>query len=565
MPSGFKTITQSKSSPIPTLVRQMDELQRISSDYKREQLGEDWFRDVRDFFSLQTMQATAPSFRPRVIVPELQMYMLAEAGDVTDNSPVIYITEREHGRDKAREQAMRGAWRQGQFNIQLFLAQLWANLGGTGIAMVGFDPWARGGRGETWLKVCDPGNCYPDPAASSEDDWEYFVLVEKKYLDWVQARFPEQGYRIEARPSTHTPGSGDTTLGMPFGPMMSPGGLPEQYTGMSDGQVSFRRSWTNDTTIEKVRDLAGSAAGKELDIAPSKYRKMFPNGRLTMDAEGTILFDGDNYVPHRQFPFVRFWGMPSLQGFWGVPPIRYTRSLQELAERMYTQVFENAIRLNNGWILIPNTTGIDADKFGGLPGEITVYDAMQGHKPEVVWPKEMPAHMAQLPQLLLEEQRRVQGHTEARQGNPGAGNVSEDLYEAAVGQASKITKIRGRFFAASVQRAAELVFYFMARFHKNALQFPPAEKGSEELTQWKPIDGESLYYDVWLDEGSIEPMSQQNLRKTALALKQAGLYDIESTLEALGLPNAKEIAEKVTQQLQLEALANVKSPGRKQR
>jgi hypothetical protein len=232
---------------------------------------------------------------------------------------------------------------------------------------------------------------------------------------------------------------------------------------------------------------------------------------------------------------------------------------------MYTQIFENAVRLNNGWILIPSATGVDADKFGGLPGEITVYDAQQGMKPEVVWPRDMPAHMTQLPQVLLEEQRRLQGHTEARQGNPSAGNVSEDLYEAALGQASKITKIRGRFFAASVQRAAEMVFYFMARFLRNPLQFPPSEPGSDDLTQWQPVDTESMLWDVWLDEGSIEPMSQQNLRKTALQLKQAGLYDIESTIEALGIPNAKEIAQKVIQQLQLEALANIRQPGRRTR
>jgi len=568
MATGFQTvITTSKTASTPTLCRQLDELQRISGEYRREQLGEDWFRDVRDFFSLNTMQATAPSFRPRVLVPELQMQMLAEAGDVTDNTPVIYITNRDTGRDKNREQAMRGSWRQGQYNLQLFMAQLWANLGGTGFVMVGFEPWARGGRGEVWLRVVDPGNCYPDPAANCDDEWEFFGLVERKYLDWVRSRFPEQGYTIQARPITRTPATSDTLMGQPFGPMqMSGGGLPETIAGASDGMVAFRRFWVNDTTVERVKDLAGNSAGRELDIAPAKFHKMFPNGRLVMDADSQhVIYDGDNYVPHGKFPFIRFMGMPSLEGIWGVPPIRYTRSLQDLAERMYTQLFENAIRLNNGWILIPNSTGVDADKFGGLPGEITVYDAQQGHKPEVVWPKEMPAHMAQLPQLLLEEQRRLQGHTEARQGNPGAGNVSEDLYEAAVGQASKITKIRGRFFAGSVQRVAEQVFYCMARFLRNPLQFPPGEAGSEELSEWKPIDAESLYWDVWLDEGSIQPMSQQMLRKTAIALKQAGLYDIESTLEALGIPNAKEISEKVTQQLSLEALANVKSPGRKQR
>lgn len=557
----FTTLPNDKSSTsVPTLCRQLDELQRLSSELKRDLLGEQWFREVDEYYTLNSMQGIAPSFRPRVIVPELQLYMLAEAGDITDNSPVIYITEREHGRDKDREAVIRGAWRQGQYNLELFTAQLWANLGGTGIIMVGFDPWARGGRGSIWLRAVDPGDFYPDPLAQNDEELQYAGICEKRFVDYVRAHFPEQGYSIRSQPITKTPGTDAGVMSMPFGPMGSVGGLPMEHA-QSDGTVLLRRFWVNDSTVERVKQAAGSSAGKDLDIAPSKFKLQFPNGRLIIDADSTLLYDGDNYVPHGKMPFVRVLGGPPLKGYWGVPPTRYTRSLQDLAERMYSQTFENAIRLNNGWILIPSNCGVDADKFGGLPGEITVYDSSQGGKPEMVWPQPMPAHMVQLPQVLLEEQRRLQGHTEARQGNPGAGNISEDLYEAAIGQASKLTKIRSRFFAASVQRVAEQVFYFMARFLKNPLQFPPAEPGSDELTEWKPID-ESRDWDIWLDEGSIQPMSAQMLRRSAIALKQAGLYDIESTLEALGIPNAHEIADKATKELALGALTKIKKGAR---
>src|SRR6266478_4019741 len=79
VPLWSRTANPSGSDERPAITQQIDLLQRIAKDAKRDLLGADWFKDVKNFYSLDAAQGAGPlTFRPRVDIPELQMQMLSE-------------------------------------------------------------------------------------------------------------------------------------------------------------------------------------------------------------------------------------------------------------------------------------------------------------------------------------------------------------------------------------------------------------------------------------------------------------------------------------------------------
>jgi hypothetical protein len=193
---------------------------------------------------------------------------------------------------------------------------------------------------------------------------------------------------------------------------------------------------------------------------------------MIVDVEGTILVDGESWCPiYDMWPIVPVWALPPWDTVWCPAPSKLTKSLQDAGERLMTQSFENAYRLNNGIMVIHAASDLTAETVGGLPGEVLVVSAnAPPNSVEIKYPGPMPAQMTQLPMQYLQLQKELQGSNPARQGNPGAGNISADLFESAVSQ-SQMTKLKARLFAYSVQKAAELMFYIMCKFYTNPRTF----------------------------------------------------------------------------------------------
>src|SRR5262249_37751177 len=150
-----------------------------------------------------------------------------------------------------------------------------------------------------------------------------------------------------------------------------------------------------------------------------------------------------------------------MNSFWVPPPVRYTKNLQEIAQRMLTGVYENAVRVNNAQTFIDERTNIDPANYGGIPAEVTVISS-GSPPPTLVWPQAMPAHFTQLPELLLAKQRQIQGFTGMRQGQPQPGNIAQGLFDASVFQSQVLTRMRAKLMGPAAQALAELVFYTMA-------------------------------------------------------------------------------------------------------
>lgn len=557
-----------EKDPDQIVTRQIDELIRLSEDERDRQLGGQWFTDINAFYTLTGLGGNAPSFRPKVVIPELQTLMLAEATDISESSPKVFLLN-QGKRDKEKEKAFQEHWRQQQYNLSLFFGELWALFCGTGFLQVGVDPLARRGQGEVWMNARDASTTFPDPGTLDPDHWVYVAWEDKMYLDEICSTWPEAGARLRRRAKGYVSAkigsddSGPGGLSLPEGPMRYGSGSVPQKRILGDGRLIVRQIHINDYSTEALSESERNRIKDTLGplTPPPQYKLMYPHGRWIVECEGVVLADGDNWCPFKMFPIVPIQSMPRLKSFWVPPPVRYTKSLQELAERMLTGVFENGVRLNNGTWFIDERTGLNAEDFGALPGEVRVINS-GSPPPEVKYGQAMPAHFTQLPELLMTKQRMVQGFTPMRAGQPAAGNISQSLYDASVFQSQVLTRMRAKLMAPAIQKVSELIFYNMMRYYTQGRSFPGfGGPQGLDMVPWKPSTGDwESAYEVFLEPGSIRPLSASYLRSLVTALLDKGKVPLEFALNMLDLPGADEIAEQQREELELAAISKTRKP-----
>jgi len=168
----------------------------------------------------------------------------------------------------------------------------------------------------------------------------------------------------------------------------------------------------------------------------------------------------------------------------------------------------------------------------------------------------MPQHMTQLPQMLLSLQKELQGYSDSRQGQPGAGNISPDLFEASLYQSKSLTRCRERLLAHSVKEIAEQIFDHMATYYTGPRAFPSMNENFETIP-WLPLDSNNKL-GLYVDPTSLNPISKSAMRTLAPQMRQAGVLDVLTYLKAIDFPDAENVAQKMDREMQLAALAKAR-------
>jgi hypothetical protein len=549
--------TQDYRSPIS---RHLDEWTRLSDDHRNSVLGQVYLEDLEPFYNLVDQGDPLPSFRPLIRIPQLQVLMMQEANDLTETAPEPYILNQQKGaRDEEREKGLQCEWRRSQINYHSMFTILMSLYAGMCPLQIGYDPDARQGRGALWSKMRDPRSFKCDPFVDYTLNWSFIILEDWMHLDAVKAEHPETARyvkpRVQGRSMSPVVTTGGYGFQMPPGPMSLIPGLPNNRRIPDDNRVLVRHCYCLDYTREKIEDHQLPSG----EIVPGDFAWKYPNGRYIKECEGWILVDGDNPFPLKLFPIVPFWGTLPLYSIWAPPAIRFSREIQHVAERLYTGMFENFTRLNNAVWFIDERTGIDPEAFGGMPGEVQVINA-NSPVPQQVAPAPWPAHAIQAPQLLLDKQKELQGFTPARQGQPGAGNISPELFDESILRSQGITQLRGRLNAVAYQRIGELMFYTMLRYYRQQKLYLKGSKGYE-IVNW-PETQRPDQFDFELDPESILPFSKAMLRRLMPELRKMGMMDVASGLDIAGIPRAEEVAQRLEQEQSLAALARTRGARR---
>jgi len=554
VPATGSSKTEGDASTKDIRARQIDELVRQSETARKEVYGVNHDEDVANFYNLFERTRRMPTFRPRIAAPQLQLLLLQEAAEATDTNMRVFI-HKEEGRDKQREKAFQEHWKQEFFNLQLLMAQIYAQFSGTAWLQVGNDPFAKRGKGNVWLRARLPKNVHVDPISPWPEDWTWQVFEDFVYLDQIKKEMPDHAENVKraSAKSENLAGAAAGSLEMPAGPMsVTMRGLPSGDSYSSDGPMKRRFCYSRDTTMRDLKREEEREFIKHKLKVPDQL-PVYPLGRMTVECEGTILVDGHSPLPLGDlWPAYPVWSVPPWDTVWCPAPMKYTKSLQDAAEQQMTNNYENARRLNNGVVVIHASTGITANTFGGLPGEIVVVGANSppGQGIDIKYPPPFAAQQMDYPMKLLALQKELRGATPARQGNMNPGNVGPDLFEAAVSQSQAGTRLTARLFAWTVQKIAELTFYTMAKSYTDERVY----RDKDKVMKWEP-DSAAEDYEVQVPEGAVRPMSQSALRSMVIELKKAAMIDTRHALDMLDVPEADEIADAIEKEMALAALA----------
>jgi hypothetical protein len=541
------------------ICQQIDNLQRIAQQQRKDQLGDEWFRQIRDSYNLYPRDTETPIFRPTMRIPEAQILGFMEAIDLTDIDPRIYIvkTFANYDQDENAEACLQAQWRDSQVNLNILYALMWAWFCGCGFIQVGYDTDLRNGRGDTTAYWRDPETVFPDPYSVDDKKWQYVILEDHMWLDVIKQYWPVPAQRVtlnrspEPLPLSSMGRRGVFGLEVPTGPMqgMIPG-LPVSSTP-GDARVRVRTLFLRDNS--RVRVTGGKQEQIEFTgMARQEYRMRYPRGRMIVECNNVILFDGENPYWHGEFPVVRFLGMPALHGFWAPPPFRYTKALQDMAERFTTQDFENMVRLLNGVWFIDESTGIDTERFGGVPGE-TQMIAQGSPVPTLIQPKGSGEGI-QNGEVLLAKQRQLQGFGDPRMGLNPQGNVSNDLFSGSLMQGQTLSRGRAKLMYEPIRRLAYLIFTTMAQFTKDERLYADPRADGFGTIRWEPVPpNRVMQYEAHVDPASLQPFSGVMIRQMALALKNMGALDTEGLLEAVRYPNRKKVLDRLNKEAQMQA------------
>jgi hypothetical protein len=550
----------------------LDEMWRLGIQKRDSILGTDYFSRLRDFWNMRQGVASTsrtPTFRPTIMFSDLHWMSIQEAGDLTDNSPIPIITGGDNQRRAPDEKALRGQWYIGEYGMSFYHASLEALLAGTGVLMMVYDAYARRGRGSVCLKWIDTENFVVDPSCTSFRNWQYVVYRARLSLDEIRRSFPGPARRLPRFPtaaSIGVPKIGAAQGESPDQLKMPPGPMQQMALGpLGAGTDTRVAEWflILDDGRKQVRDIGGS---KETALLPEpQTMPAYPYGRLIIRCDKIKLFDGPN--PYRRFPFIPVQVHPARQNFWAPPPIRYVIQLQEIAQTLSRQTIENAVRLNNGLVVINEAAGLAADKILGLPGERVVVNSPEGvdRAIKILTPPPFSAESLSMPDKLLDKMRSNFGQSDQRAGKLPAGNVSSNLYDSSLSQATGLTQVRARLMQPSVKLALEMVYETMLQYQNPTMfPYPSAEKDQAlEFIKWSGArDPDEIdNWELLVDPSSIKAMSSAMARQYALLLRNAGLLDVLSTLEAIGWPDAENVAKKVQDEQSMQLLSKESSRG----
>lgn len=520
-------------------------------DWLNSYWGDLWDRDM-------------PSFKPPIVVNELQSLLLQEVSDLTDSPPRIFIQPDSNSkdRDRSREKALTAYWKREFVDHQIMLATLDAAIFPMGFIGVTYDPTADYGRGKLITRARSPYSVFPDPDATDDDDWRYVVLrdvmdvvaIRDTWVDHGPRVMPDQKYSLkdtDAHSKTHAV----TGLsGKYAGPMYSGTAGFTKIDGYIKARAAVLSTFILDNAVEEeIIERLNEDAQKSL---VSVKRKKYPYGRLIQVSNGVVLYDGPNpYL--RRFPLVRVSLQPTIHTFW--PPGSILSGVLELyksANKLDSLVVESAIRLNSGMIIASTNSGIDPSTFTNIPGQIIL--KAPNSEFQVEYPQPMPQDMIGAGERFRGYGRTVMGFTPSRTGAGQRGNVSPELTETEISQAMGLTRLRGRLLHNSVQKLVEVIFAGMARFYQDSRVFPNSRGDRWEPIQWKPITGRPEDYIVHVDPASFQVRSKTMLQRLYFTLAKMNKIPDAELLQALDIPNADELSQELSLQLKQQALAGLK-------
>jgi hypothetical protein len=453
------------------------------------------------------------------------------------------------------ERAIQAFWQRYFVDLTILDVCADAAIWPCGFFEVPWDPLLAGGQGEIVVRSRAPQTVFPDPFATSDEDWRYVVTVDVMDVNEVRQKWPDQGPRVRpdvAQPQDLQPfqtGPGRPSgLGIltPLYPISSP--MPTQ--GM-DTRVTVYSLRCKDTTLEAYPYEHFNTEGVRQLRRGVRYK--YPQGRLVQCTSDVVLFD--NPMPYGDgFDLIQVLLQPPVHRFWPKRSlVAELLELQRAADKAESLTLENMLRLQKGLVLADANSGIDTRTFADIPGQVIL--KRPGSQVEIVRPPPLPPDLILAGSRYRSYMRELLGHQPTREGVQGRGNVSAELTETEISQAMGLTRLRARYLYKGVSRLVSKVLARMGQFYTHTRVMPFMHGAQWHPVLWEPLrDWEQ--YAAHVDPTSFAIQSKTMVKRLAIMLARIGRMASDKDLyEILEFPGGEQIAAHNQDALKLQAQA----------
>jgi hypothetical protein len=521
---------------------------------KRDQCTPDTWPDDLAIYWGDMWPGQVPTYKPRIVVNEIKSLVLQEISDLTDSRINFYVQKKPEApeRDEMVETAMKRAWKNNFWDLEILQASLDAMIFPLGFIQRGWDWRLEQGQGDVVLRHRDPATVYPDPDALGDNDLAYMILEDVLDLRQIKRDWPETGWRVQPEASYSEKlgdkeGSAKRAASGYVGPLYT-------RTGQS-GVPGYKKARARLLTVTVDDDERVHEINMVQGRLRESTRLRYPHTRMIQVANRRVLYDDD--CPYWYAPMLtRVALQPSVHSYWPqVSVVGEYGEIQSTANKMDSMVAENMLRLNAGLGFADADSGIKAGTWSPVPGLMTL--VKPGSKVFFQNGVPMPAEMVQSGERFRGFIRSEMGFPLSRTGAGTHGNVAAELAETEISQAMGLTRLRGRLMYQAVQRIASMVFATMAQFYTTPRHLTYIEQGQLKGIKWTPIVNPEEYV-VHVDEDSFSVKSKSMVQRVALALAKMNKMPTGRLLKILEVPDADAIADELKQELMLQAAAKGK-------
>lgn len=312
----------------------------------------------------------APPWRVRLVINRIKPAIRREMSKVMKEKPTAFVIpsstdDSDIAAARAGEAIFEHLWRTLDMKTELWMAQFWRCICGTGFIKDWWDPRGEGpdGMGTVGTEVPSPFHLYFSNLEQPKiDRQEYIVHLSVKSPEEVETMFG-----VKVAPDAVERGGGV---------------IESQYLralNLEPGNVS-------------------QVCCKEIWIKPNVR---FPRGAMYVWAGGKILYcamdpaTGDPVWPlyKKEYPFTKFDGVPTGR-FYGDSTIIDLLPIQKEYNRTRSQIIESKNQMSKPQLLAPNGS-IDPKKITSEPGLVITY--------RVGFDKPTPLKLENLPPYVLQE------------------------------------------------------------------------------------------------------------------------------------------------------------------
>jgi hypothetical protein len=442
----------------------------------RAQYDEKWLDYYRMFRGRQWSQQR-PTYRHSEVINLIFRTIQSTVPIQTDMRPKFEFLPKEPSDLEVSEilnETLESDWASNNWSSELLEVIYDANIYGTGLAKMTYDPEAGDGMGNVVFASLDPLCCYPDPdARDTNKQCDFFVYAEPVDVRKIKRKYKEHKDFIKSDLADLSKGSktdlGPLKLRSPVESrvMYEEGSLTE----LADKEkalvitVWMTPEFCKDDYEEKEKPTG------ELDPETGAEKVVFeqiakyPRGRKIVLCNGVLLEDGDAGYDDGKIPYLRLQNYVLPREFWGMSEVEQLEGPQKTFNKLVSFALDVLTLMGNPIWLVHGSSGLDPETIRSQPGAVYEWDGEPGTKPERIEGVGLQPYVLQMIDKMAEWFDSVGGSQDVSRGVQPTGITAASAISSLQEAAQTRLRQKSRNADAFLQDAGQLYLSRVLQFY----------------------------------------------------------------------------------------------------